>query len=218
MDIRRVGAELLGTYAFFLIGMMAIQSTLAMNGPDLLVIAFGFGLGLFAAFQVWGRVSGGMFNPSVAIAATLDGRLDPIGAVSYIIAQLIGGLAAAATVAALLGQSAVAATITKPGGGLTDVQALGAETIFTAIFIAVILSVSKHDPGRAALVISLTLVVMHLALVPLSGASLNPVRSIASAVVAGDLTGLWIYLVGPTLGAVIGWGLFRLFDDVAADG
>src|SRR5215207_351798 len=150
VDIRRVGAELLGTYAFFLIGMMAIQSTLAMSGPDLVVIAFGFGLGLFAAIQVWGRVSGGMFNPAVAIAATLDGRLDPIGAVSYIIAQLIGGLAAAATVAVFLGQSAVAATITKPGSGLTEIQALGVEAIFTAIFIAVILSVTKHDPGRAA--------------------------------------------------------------------
>ncbi|MGH2604006.1 MAG: aquaporin, partial [Dehalococcoidia bacterium] len=77
------------------------------------------------------------------------------------------------------------------------------------------LTVTKKAPNQAAFAIPLTLLVIHLALVPFTGSSVNPARSIASAVVGGDISGIWIYLVGPALGAVIGWGMVRALDEVA---
>ena len=210
MDARKVLAELVGTFVFFLIGLMSIVSTKAFpGGPDLLVIAFGFGLGLFVAINIAGAISGGHFNPAVTVAAVLDKRLDPMTGAGYIVAQLIGGIGAAAFVLLMSNQAAVAGTITGHPTSVSDLQAVLIEALFTAIFIAVILTVTKKDAGHAAFVIPLTLVVIHLALVPITGASVNPARSLASALIGGDLGSIWIYIVGPIAGAVGGWALYR---------
>ena len=210
MDARKLLAELVGTFVFFLIGLMSILSTKATpNGPELLVIAFGFGLGLFVAINIAGAISGGHFNPAVTIGAVLDKRLDPMTGAGYIVAQLIGGIGAGAFVLVMSNQAALAGTRTTPSAGISDIQAVVIEALFTAIFIAVILTVTKKDPGHAAFVIPLTLVVIHLALVPITGSSVNPARSIASAVLGGDLGSLWIYIVGPVIGAVGGWAVYR---------
>lgn len=217
MDTRKLLAELVGTFVFFLIGLLSILSTKAFAPvPDLLVIALGFGLGLFVAINIAGAVSGGHFNPAVTVAAVLDKRLDPMTGVGYVVAQLIGGIGAAAFVLVMSSQAAVAGTITGHAKSISDIQALVIEAVFTAIFIAVILTVTKRDPGRAVLAIPLTLVVIHLALVPLTGSSVNPARSIASAVIGGDLTALWVYIVGPIIGAVGGWALYRVLLDEPA--
>ncbi|HLY13270.1 MAG TPA: aquaporin, partial [Candidatus Limnocylindrales bacterium] len=111
MDTRKLLAELVGTFVFFLVGLMSILSTTAFpGGPDLLVIAFGFGLGLFVAINIAGAISGGHFNPAVTLAAVLDKRLDPMTGVGYVVAQLIGGIAAATFVLVMSSQAAVAAT------------------------------------------------------------------------------------------------------------
>jgi aquaporin Z len=106
-------------------------------------------------------------------------------------------------------QAAVTAGVTKPGGGVTDMGALILEIVFTAGFIAVILAATKHAPALAALAIPLTLVAIHFGIATLSGASVNPARSIGSAVVGGDLGVLWIYLVGPTIGGILGALVYR---------
>ncbi|MGH2512850.1 MAG: MIP/aquaporin family protein, partial [Candidatus Limnocylindrales bacterium] len=192
MDTRKLLAELVGTFVFFLVGLLAILSTKSFTAvPDLLVIAFGFGLGLFAALQIAGSVSGGHFNPAVTVGAWLDKRLDTKNAVGYVIAQLIGGIGAAALVLLMSDQAAVAGTRTVHAAAISDLQALVIEIVFTAIFVAVILTVTKRDPDHAFPAIALTLVAVHLALVPLTGSSVNPARSIASAVVGGNLDGLW---------------------------
>ena len=215
---RKIAAEAIGTFVFFLIGLMSVLSTKAFNNPDgvdpnpfanLVVIALGFGFGLFAAIFIAGHVSGGHYNPAVTIAAVADKRLDPMHGVGYIVAQLVGGIAAALVVAAIFGQAAVAGTETHPGGGVTEIQALLIETVFTAIFLAVILTVTKKAANHAAFVIPLTLMVIHLAIVPFTGSSVNPARSLASAIVGGDLTGIWIYIIGPVVGGLIGWGVFK---------
>jgi aquaporin Z len=97
----------------------------------------------------------------------------------------------------------------KPGAGVTDLTALLLETIFTAIFVVVILVSSKRAPQIAGLAIPLTLVAIHFAIATVTGSSVNPARSIGSALVGGDLTGLWIYIVGPTVGGVLGWAVYR---------
>ena len=108
MDVKKLVAELLGTFTFFLIGLTAILSTKAFGaagghqqGADIVVIAFGFGLGLFVAIQAFGAISGGHFNPAVTLAAVLDGRLDWTTGVGYVVSQLIGGIAAAVVVLAV---------------------------------------------------------------------------------------------------------------------
>jgi aquaporin Z len=214
LDTRKLLAELVGTFVFFLTGFMSILATQAIGTTvDLVVIALGFGLGLFAAIQIAGAVSGGHFNPAVTIGALLDKRIDPVNAAGYIIAQLIGGIGAAALVLVMSSQAAVAGTRTRPGAGISDVQALVLEVVFTAIFVAVILTVTKLNADRAFIVIPLTLVVIHLALVPITGSSVNPARSIASALIGGDLSSLWIYIVGPVIGAVGGWAVYRALHD-----
>lgn len=211
MDTKKLLAELLGTFAFFLIGFMSILSTKAFpGGPDLVIIGFGFGLGLFVGIQTFGAISGGHFNPAVTVAAVLDGRLDPITGVGYVVSQLIGGIGAAAFVLTMSSQAALAGTETLPGQGINDIQAVIIEAVFTAIFLVVILTVTKKAPNQAAFAIPLTLLVIHFAIVPFTGSSLNPARSIASAVIGQkDLGQLWIYIVGPVVGGAVGWAVYR---------
>jgi aquaporin Z len=178
--------------------------------PGLLVVPFSFGFGLLAAIFAFGHISGGHFNPAVTIAMILDKRTTPADGVGYIIAQVIGAIGAAAVVMLTVSQAAVAAGRTKPGQGITDLSALILEVVFTAIFLVVILTASKRTPALAGVAIALTLVAIHFAIATLTGSSVNPARSIGSALVGGDLTGLWIYLVGPIVGGIIGWAIFRV--------
>jgi len=211
VDTKKLLAELLGTFTFFTIGFMAILSQKAFfPGGNLIVIAFGFGFGLFAAIQIFGGVSGGHFNPAVTVAAVIDKRLDPMTGVGYIVSQLIGGIAAAVVILLVFSQAAVAETVTQPGNGVDTVKALLLETLFTAFFLLVILVSTKKAPTQAAFAIPLTLLVIHFALVPFTGSSVNPARSIAPAIVGGNLTDLWIYIVGPVVGGIIGWGVYRV--------
>jgi aquaporin Z len=217
MDTRKYLAELVGTFFFLTIGYASVGAFTAAAVPGLLVVPFAFGFGLLAAIFAVGHISGGHFNPAVTVAAVLDRRTDTTDAIGYILAQVIGAIAAAAVVYVVAGQAAVAAGITKPGGGVTDVGALILEIVLTAGFILVILVSTKRAPGLAPLAIPLSLVAIHFGAASLSGASVNPARSIGSALLGGDLTGLWIYIVAPIIGAVGGWALFRLFDEDAVE-
>ena len=84
------------------------------------------------------------------------------------------------------------------------------EVVLTAIFIAVILTVTKKDPSHAILVIPLTLVAIHVAGIPLSGASVNPARALGPAIVSANFDAIWIYLTAPFLGSVVGWLVYRM--------
>jgi aquaporin Z len=107
----------------------------------------------------------------------------------------------------------VTAGVTKPGAGITDIGALILEIVLTAGFVLVILVATKRAAGLAPLAIPLTLVAIHFASATLSGASVNPARSIGSALLGADLAALWIYIVGPIVGAIGGWAVFRLLDE-----
>lgn len=219
MNARIYLAELLGTFLFMMIGYSSFAAFSAASPPTagLLVVPFSFGLGLLAAIFAFGHISGAHYNPAVTVGMVLDGRLPAVEAAGYIIAQIIGAIGAAAVIAATIGQSAVAAGITKPGAGISDISALVLETVFTAIFVVVILASTKRAPALAPLAIPLTLVSIHFAIATITGSSVNPARSIGSALVGGDLTGLWIYLVGPIVGGVIGWGVYRGANHPADD-
>ena len=212
MSTRKYLAELIGTFLFLTIGYASVAAFRAAEVPGLLVLSFAFPFGLLAAIFAVGHISGGHFNPAVTIAMVLDKRTLPMDAVGYIVAQAIGAIGAAALVLVVAGQASVAAGATKPGGGVTEIGALILEIVLTAGFVAMILASTKRAPALAPLVIPLALIAIHFAAATLSGASVNPVRSIGSAVVGGDLAGIWIYLVGPIVGSVVGWAVYRTVD------
>lgn len=211
MNTRAYGAELLGTFLFMVIGYASVPAFAAASAPtpNLLVVPFSFGFGLLAAIFAFGHVSGGHFNPAVTVAAVIDRRTTPTDAVGYIVAQVAGAIAAAVVIMVAVSQAAVTAGVTAPGDGITDMGALILEIIFTAGFVAVILAATRHAPALAALAIPLTLVAIHFGIATLTGASVNPARSIGSAVIGGDINALWIYLVGPTVGGILGALVYR---------
>ena len=214
MNSRAYLAELVGTFLFLSIGYASVPAFAVASAPtpNLLVVPFAFGLGLLAAIFAFGHISGGHFNPAVTIAMVLDKRTTPIDAVGYIAAQVIGALGAGLLILVALNQQAVKAGITAPGTGALMLAAAASGFAFTAFFLLVILASTKRAPALAALAIPLSLVAIHFGIATLSGSSVNPARSIGSAVVGGDLSHIWIYIVGPIAGGIIGWGIWRLVD------
>jgi aquaporin Z len=215
MEARKYLAELLGTFILVIVGSMTIVAARAMNAPILVVVPFGFGLGLLAAIQSAGYVSGGHFNPAVTVAALLDRRIDAVNAVGYIVAQVIGAIAASGALLLVADQAAVQATASGfPAGRMA--QALIVETLLTAIFVLVILTVTKRAPNHAAFAIPLTLIVVHFAGIPFSGASVNPARSLAPALVGGTIDGnIVVWIVGPVVGAIVAWAIYRALEDAS---
>ena len=213
MNARKYLAELIGTFILVFMGSMAIAAAGMMSVPVLIVVPFGFGLGLLAAIHSAGYVSGGHFNPAVTLAAYLDRRTGSRDALLYVVAQLIGAIAASGLLLLIAGQAAVQSTTTSfPPGKMTE--AVVVEASLAAIFLIVILTVTKRSPNHAAFAIPLTLVAIHFAGIPFSGASVNPARSIAPALVSGTIdASILVYIVGPLVGAAIGWGLYRALED-----
>jgi aquaporin Z len=213
MEARKYLAELVGTFILVVVGSMTIVAAGTMGTPIQVVVPFGFGLGLLAAIQSAGYVSGGHFNPAVTLGALLDRRIDVMNAVGYVVAQVIGAIAASGVVLLVANQAAVQATASGfPDGKM--VNALVVEILLTAIFVLVILTVTKRAPNHAAFAIPLTLTVIHFAGIPFSGASVNPARSLAPALVGGTLDGnIIVWIAGPLIGAVIGWAVYRALED-----
>ena len=209
MSTRKAVAEFLGTFLFMTIGYASVAAFGKAGVPGLLVVPFSFSFGLLAAIFAFGHISGGHYNPAVTIAMVLDKRTTTMDAIGYIVAQVAGALVAGLVVLVVAGQAAVAAGVTKPGQGISDIGALILEVILTAGFVVVILASTKHATSLAPLAIPLTLLAIHFAAAPLSGASVNPARSIGSALVGADVGALWIYLVAPVVGAVVGWVVYR---------
>jgi len=213
MDARKYLAELVGTFILVVIGSMTIVAAGAMSTPIQVVVPFGFGLGLLAAIQSAGYVSGGHFNPAVTVGALLDRRIDVMNGIGYIVAQVIGAIAASGFVLLVASQAAVQATASSfPEGKM--VNAFAVEILLTAIFVLVILTVTKRAPNHAAFAIPLTLTVIHFAGIPFSGASVNPARSLGPALVGGTIDGnIIVWIAGPIVGAILGWAVYRALED-----
>jgi aquaporin Z len=212
MDARKLLAEAIGTFILVLLGTMSIIGALATQGPVLVIVPLGFGIGLLVAIAISGHVSGGHYNPAVTLGAVLDGRIDPISAVGYVVAQVVGAVIASGTLLLVTGaKSAVDSTRNQPGLG--EWGAFAVEVILTAVFLAVILTITKKAASHAVFVIPLTLLVIHVVGIPFSGASVNPARSLGPALVSANLESLWIYLTAPFVGSVIGWAVYRLLDE-----
>lgn len=205
-------AELLGTFTLVLIGTMAIV-TVAIDGQGavMAVVPLAFGLALLAGLYAFGEVSGGHFNPAVTLAAFIDRRATVSDLIGYWIAQVAGAVLASLTVLWMRNDAAVEATTSSFGGNGAG-TAFIAEVALTAIFVAVILQVTKSAlSNQAFIAIALTLAAVHFAGITFSGSSVNPARSLAPALVSGEgLEDIWVWILAPLVGAVVGWVIWKV--------
>lgn len=212
-SIRKYLAEMLGTFTLVALGGMSI---LYADG-NLMVVSFGFGLALLAALYMFGGRSGGHFNPAVSLAMMMRKDITPLDFAGYCIGQVVGALAAAGLILSIGSQKAADMIAVAPGLSPTGVpigsdEILILETVLTAVLVMVILRTTASHKKAAPLAISLALVVIHLAAVPITGASVNPARSLGPAIVAGDFTLIWAYLIAAGLGGVIAFYLDRFIN------
>jgi aquaporin Z len=182
----------------------------------LIAVAFAVGLSVLAMAYAVGSISGGHFNPAVTVGLVAAGRFEMNRALPYIIAQVLGGVAAAAVFYAILSgapaagkwNNFVAVSNLYGGTGFSLPAVALIEVVITALFVLVIVSVTspRAPAGFAPIAIGLALVLFHLVAIPVSNASLNPARSTATAVFGGAvaLQSLWLFWVAPIVGGVIG--------------
>jgi MIP family channel proteins len=219
----RLAAEALGTFLFFFLGFNSIAVATDVGGGAIttLGIAFAFGLGLALAITALGHVSGGHFNPAVSLGLAAARKFPPAEVVPYWIAQLVGGFVAVLAVAVVYSEHAVDALNTAPGAGISSGGAFLLELIVTALFVLVIITVATDDRApwkgvMAPLLIGLFIFTAADAVGPASGGSFNPARSLDPAIYNLDFGKIWIYLLAPLLGGVIGGGIRLAFGPAAA--
>ena len=208
-------AEFIGTLTLVLFGCGA--AVLGGEHVGQLGIALAFGFAIVAMAYGIGAISGCHVNPAVSLGAFVAGRMSAREMVVYWIAQFLGALVGAGVLAAIAGvDSGLGHNGWGPGygGGFSMQAALIFEVVMTAIFVIVILgSTSAAAPaGFAGLAIGITLAAIHIVGIQVTGVSVNPARSFGPAVLVGGqaLAQLWLFIVAPLVGALIGGAIYRL--------
>ena len=205
---QRVFAELWGTFLLVLVavGGPAVAASTGNHAADFL-LPVAPGVMVMAIIYFMGTVSGAHLNPAVTIAFAIRRNFPWIRVPGYILAQIAGGGLAALFLGAMFGNGAVAAGMTLPGHGMTSPQALVMEMVLTAALVNTILGTSsgaRNIGTNGAIAVGGFVAMTGLWAGPVSGASMNPVRSLAPAIVCGDTSLVWIYVAGPIAGALIG--------------
>ncbi len=201
---RRLVAEAIGTFAVVFAGTGAIVvNDVSAGAVTHLGVALTFGLMVMAMIYALGDVSGAHFNPAVTLGFWAARRLPAQALLPYVASQLGGALAASALLRVLFPQHATLGA-THPAG--SALQSFALEVVLTTLLMFTILSVStgaKEKGATAGLAIGAVVGLEALFAGPISGASMNPARSLAPALVSGSLAQLWLYLVAPCAGALL---------------
>jgi aquaporin Z len=229
---QRLTAEVFGTFTlvFGVIG----TALYASDNTGFLGVALAAGLAVLAAAYTVGHISGGHFNPAVTVGAAAAGRMPWRDVAPYIGAQIVGGLLATTLLFAIAanGPEGFLASVQEGGFASTGFDNLSpdgfglvavilVEFILTALFLYIILGVTapgSTTAGFAPIAIGLALTLIHLIAIPVSNASVNPARSIATAIYGGQdaLAHLWVFLIVPVIGALVAGFTYRmLFADRA---
>lgn len=209
-------AEMTGTMVLVLMGCGSavfagsVADTVGA-GVGTLGVALAFGLSVVAMAYTIGGISGCHINPAITLGMTLSGRMPVKEALMYMLFQVIGAFIGSAILFALVStgvHEGPTMTGSNSFGEGEALQAFIAEAVFTFIFVLVVLGATdeKHGAGNlAGLAIGLTLVLIHIVCIPITGTSVNPARSIAPAVFEGGqaLSQLWLFIVAPFLGAAL---------------
>jgi len=211
----RLGAEALGTFLFFFLGFSAVAIVVDIGADAItpLGVAAGFGFGLTLAIAAFGHLSGGHFNPAVSAGLAIAGRFSPREVIPYWIAQLVGGFGAVVVIAIAYSGDVTDALHTQPGSGVSDWAALVLEIVATALFVMVILTVATDERAAwngvmAPFLIGLFIFTAAAAVGPASGGSYNPARSLDPVLWNQEWGDVWIYVVGPLAGGVLGGAIW----------
>jgi aquaporin Z len=217
-------AEFFGTFWLVLggCGSAVLAATFPDIGIGLVGVSLAFGLTVLTMAYAVGHISGGHFNPAVSIGLAVAGRFAPKDLAPYIVAQVLGGIAAGGVLFVIASGQAgfdVGAGFASNGygehspGQYTLLAALVCEVVMTAMFLVVILGATdKRAPaGFAPIAIGLALTLIHLISIPVTNTSVNPARSTGVAVFVGDwaLAQLWLFWLAPIVGGAVGAFVYR---------
>ena len=208
-------AEAVGTFLFFFVGAGAVVLNDAPTGGGGLVgVALAHGLVLAVLVSALGVVSGAHFNPAVTVAARLAGKIAPRRAAAYVVAQLIGALAAGLALRWVLPESTWAPShIGTPAvaGGIEIIPAIAIEAILTVVLVLVVFgtAIDARAPKIGGLAIGLAVAADIFFGGPLTGAAMNPARWFGPAVASGFYDNWYVYWVGPLIGAIVAAVLYR---------
>ena len=206
-------AEMVGTMVLVLMGCGSASFNGGCGTPaQVLMVAVAFGLAVVSMSYTIGGVSGCHINPAITLGCMLSGRMESKEGVMYMLFQVIGAFIGSTLLwvltsnidmqyATTTGANACASGVSLTGG-------LIAEIIFTFVFVLVVLGTTDSKKGAgnfAGLAIGLSLVLVHIVCIPITGTSVNPARSIAPAIFNGGeaLSQLWVFIVGPFIGAAL---------------
>jgi aquaporin Z len=225
-DLKKYLAELLGT--FVLVFMGCGSAVIAGGNVGFLGIAFAFGLSVLVMVYAIGPISGCHINPAITIAMFMNGKISSKDAAAYIVVQCIGAIIASGLLLAVMtghpGYDLATNGLGQNGfgeaspGNFSMLSGLIAEVILTFIFLMVIFgATSRAAPaGFAGIAIGLSLTLIHIVGIPVTGVSVNPARSIGPALIAGGtaLSQLWLFIVAPIIGGLIAAVVWKyLFEE-----
>lgn len=209
VEWRRIFSEIWGTFLLVVVAAGADVVAAKSGGAVTLGMAVvAPGLMVMAVIYFMGTVSGAHLNPAVTLAFAVRGNFPWRRVPGYILAQIAGGVAAAIFLRAMFG-TADGLGATRPGTGMSALQALGMEVLLTAGLVNTVLgtaSGARNIGTNGAIAVGGYIALAGLWAAPISGASMNPVRSLAPDLVGWDFNAAWVYLVGPLAGAMIGVG------------
>jgi len=218
-------AELIGTFVLVFIGCGS--AVIAGSHVGFLGISFAFGLAVLTMVYAIGPISGCHINPAITIAMLVAGKISAKDSVGYIVSQIIGAVLGAlvllAIASGLMGYSIATSGLGQNGyalhspGGYSLMACFIAEIVLTAIFLIVIFGSthSKANSKFAGLSIGLSLTMIHIVGIPITGTSVNPARSLGPALVVGGdaLAQVWLFIVAPIIGGIISALIWKgLFD------
>ncbi|MGS2761351.1 aquaporin Z [Sinomicrobium sp. M5D2P9] len=224
--MKKILAEFIGTFWLVLggCGSAVLAAAFPELGIGLLGVALAFGLTVLTIAYGLGHISGAHLNPAVSIGLWIGGRFSVRDLFPYIIAQVSGGIVAAAVLYVIatgngseIGNFAANGYGEHSPGGYSMNAALLTEVVMTFMFLIIILGVTdKRAPsGFAGIAIGLALTLIHLISIPVTNTSVNPARSISQAVFVGDwaLHQLWLFIAAPIAGAVLAGMVYRFFQE-----
>ena len=218
-------AEFIGTFWLVLggCGSAVIAAGFPEVGSGLVGVSLAFGLTVLTIAYSLGHVSGAHLKPAVTIGLWFGGRIAAREILPYIISQVLGGIAAAGVLYAIVtGNGSEIGTFAANGygeyspGGYSLIAAIITELVLTFMFLIVILgATSKKAPkGFAGIAIGLALTLIHLISIPVTNTSVNPARSISQALFVGDwaISQLWVFILIPVIGAAIAGNVYKYFE------
>ena len=221
-SLKKYIAECLGTFVLVFVGCGTAIFVGVDPGSGYLTVALAFGLSIIAMAYVIGNISGCHINPAVSLSMFLRKKITAEEFAGYAVFQVLGAIIAAGVLQLLVSITSEHGLADLTGRlGANGIENVGigggliVEIILTFIFILTILGVTSDESKSpvAGLVIGLTLAFVHIIGISLTGTSVNPARSIGPALFAGGdaLTSLWLFIVGPLVGAVLAVFVFQFF-------